>query len=73
VASVSNVSLVAVASTIGVSQLGQLFVAGDNAAVDGQTPIILGLIMFILLALVLDLAILLGIRVLAPWRRAVSR
>ena len=52
VAAVSNVSLVSVASIIGVPQLGQLFVAGNNN--NSVTPIILGLIVFIALALVFD-------------------
>jgi osmoprotectant transport system permease protein len=71
VAAVSNVSLVSVASIIGVTQLGQLFVVGytDNSV----PPTVLGLIMFILLALVFDLLILLGIRLLTPWHRAGAR
>ncbi|HET9102923.1 MAG TPA: ABC transporter permease subunit [Solirubrobacteraceae bacterium] len=67
VAAVSNVSLVSVASTIGVSQLGQLFVAGDNNT--SATPIILGLILFVLLALIFDGAILVALRLATPWRR----
>ena len=72
VAAVSNVSLVAVASALGVTQLGQLFVIGNNAAVNGSTPIELGLIMFFLLALLFDWVILLGLRVATPWRRVVA-
>ncbi len=71
VAAVSNVSLIAVASTLGVSQLGSLFTVGNTT---GDTaPIWLGLIMFILLALILDAVILSAIRVGTPWRRAVGR
>lgn len=70
VVAVSNVSLIAVASTLGVSQLGSLFTVGNTT---GDTaPIWVGLLMFILLALVLDALILLGVRVLTPWRRAVA-
>jgi osmoprotectant transport system permease protein len=72
VAAVSNVSLVAVASTLGVAQLGSLFTAGYNAAHDGSTPILLGLIMFVLVALVFDGIILLALRIATPWRRAVA-
>ena len=72
VAAVSNVSLVAVASAIGVSQLGSLFTAGYNATRNGSTPILLGLIMFVLIALIFDAVILLGVRLLTPWRRAVA-
>ncbi|HEY3737437.1 MAG TPA: ABC transporter permease subunit [Jatrophihabitans sp.] len=71
VAAVSNVSLIAVASSLGVSQLGSLFTIGNSTA--NSTPIWLGLILFVLLALVLDALILLGLHVATPWRRAVSR
>jgi osmoprotectant transport system permease protein len=72
VAAVSNVSLVAVASTLGVAQLGSLFTTGYNATKHGSTPILLGLVLFIVVALAFDGAILLGLRVLTPWRRAVA-
>lgn len=71
VAAVSNVSLIAVASTLGVSQLGSLFTVGNTT---GDTaPIWLGLIIFILFALILDALILTAVRVSTPWRRAVGR
>jgi osmoprotectant transport system permease protein len=70
VASVSNVSLISVASVIGTSQLGQLFTEGFNNGT--LVPVVLGLIFFIVLALLFDLLILLGIRLLTPWRRAVT-
>ena len=73
VAAVSNVSLVAVASTLGVSQLGSLFTAGYHAVRNGSTPILLGLILFALVAFAYDGAILLAVRIATPWRRAVSR
>lgn len=69
VAAMSNVSLVSVASIIGISQLGQLFIVGDNTT--SLPPIVLGLILFVLLALAFDALILLAIRALTPWRRAV--
>jgi osmoprotectant transport system permease protein len=69
VAAVSNVSLISIASIIGVSQLGNLFIEGSN--LDRTAPTIVGLILFFLLALVLDLLILLGVRLLTPWQRAV--
>jgi osmoprotectant transport system permease protein len=69
VAAVSNVSLIAVASTLGVSQLGSLFTLGNTT---GDTaPIWVGLVLFVLLALVFDALILLGIRLATPWHRAV--
>ena len=70
VAAVSNVSLISIASIIGVSQLGRLFVDGFN--LNTTTPTIVGLILFVLLALVFDALILLGIRLLTPWQRAVQ-
>lgn len=71
VSAVSNVSLVAVASTLGVSQLGSLFTVGNTT---GDTaPIWLGLIMFVLLALILDGLLLVGLRLATPWRKAWQR
>jgi osmoprotectant transport system permease protein len=71
VTAVSNVSLVAVASALGVSQLGSLFTLGNTT---GDTaPIWLGLIMFVLLALVIDAVILVGLRAATPWRQAGQR
>ncbi|BEP12631.1 ABC transporter permease subunit [Acidothermaceae bacterium B102] len=70
VAAVSNVSLVSVASTIGVTQLGSLFIEGNQTS--DIHPIVLALILFILLALVFDGLVLLGIRVLTPWQRAAA-
>lgn len=70
VAAVSNLSLVSVASVIGTAQLGQLFIAGGNLGT--LTPIVLGLICFVILALVFDLLIVLAVRTLAPWRRAAA-
>lgn len=70
VAAVSNVSLVAVASTLGVTQLGKLFTIGNNN--NQTTPIWLGLIMFVLVALVFDGAILLAVRLATPWRRVTA-
>jgi osmoprotectant transport system permease protein len=71
VAAVSNVSLVSVAALIGVPELGQLFTNGFQ--ISYQTPILLGIILSVLLALIFDSVIQLLARVLTPWRRAVSR
>jgi osmoprotectant transport system permease protein len=70
VAAVSNVSLVSVASIIGVTQVGLLFVESNNNA--EIPPSVVGLIIFILLALVFDVLILLAIRLFTPWQRAVA-
>ena len=70
VAAVSNVSLISIASIVGVSQLGQLFVEGFSTS--RTPPTIVGLVLFLLLALALDLLIVLGLRLLTPWQRAVA-
>jgi osmoprotectant transport system permease protein len=70
VASVSNVSLVAVAATIGVPELGQLFTTGFQLSY--FAPILDGIVLCVALALVYDTAIVLGTRALTPWRRAVQ-
>ena len=70
VAAVSNVSLVAVAATIGVPELGQLFTNGFQLSY--FAPIIIGIVLCVALALVFDTAIVLATRLLTPWRRAVQ-
>jgi osmoprotectant transport system permease protein len=71
VAAVSNVSLVSVASIIGVTQLGLLFIESNNLAT--IPPAVVGLILFVALALPFDAVILVAIRLLTPWQRAVRR
>ena len=75
VAMVSNVSLVAVAGTIGMDNLGRLFDTGRSLSTPDPyyPPIVLGIVLCVLLALVLDASIVLGNRVLTPWRRAVVK
>jgi len=68
VAAVSNISLTSVASVIGTSQLGQLFIAGTST--ESLTPIVLGLVLFLAMAGLLDLVILGIARRLTPWHRA---
>ena len=70
VAAVSNVSLVAVAATIGVPELGQLFTNGFQLSY--FPPILDGILLCMVLALVFDTAIVLTTRWLTPWRRAVQ-
>jgi osmoprotectant transport system permease protein len=69
VAAVSNVSLVSVSALIGVPELGQLFTNGFQ--LNYQTPILLGILLSVLLALAFDTTIQLFTRALTPWRRAV--
>ena len=69
VAAVSNVSLVSVSALIGVPELGQLFTNGFQLSY--KTPIVLGIILSVLLALVFDAIIQILARIMTPWRRAV--
>jgi osmoprotectant transport system permease protein len=75
VAVVANVSLVAVAGTIGMDNLGRLFDVGFTQSVDQPyyPPIVLGIVLCVLLALVLDGVVQLASRVMTPWRRALDR
>jgi osmoprotectant transport system permease protein len=70
VAAVSNVSIVSVASLIGVSQLGDLLVDGFNRNIPGE--LLLGIVACVLLALVFDVAITAAGRALTPWTRATA-
>lgn len=69
VAAVSNVSLVSVSALIGVPELGQLFTNGFQLAY--QAPILIGIILSVVLALVFDVIIQGLTWALTPWRRAV--
>jgi osmoprotectant transport system permease protein len=74
VATVANVSLVAIAGTIGLANLGQLFTTCFQLSTPTAyyPPIVLGIILCVALALAFDLTIVLGNRLLTPWRRAVA-
>lgn len=65
VAVVSNVSLVSLAALLGIPQIGSLFTQGFQLRF--YTPIIAGIALSLLLALVLDLLIVLANRLLTPW------
>src|SRR6185369_9042777 len=71
VALVANVSIVAVAGTIGMSNLGQLFTTGFQLSTPTPyyPPIVLGIVRCVLLDLVLDGLVLLLNRIFVPWRR----
>jgi osmoprotectant transport system permease protein len=71
VAVVANVSLVAVAALLGVPELGQLFT--DGIQLQYYPPIILGIILCVALATVLDVILVVVSRLATPWRRAESR
>jgi osmoprotectant transport system permease protein len=67
VASVSNISLVSVGALIGIGGLGQLFTEGFQTLY--LAPIVIGIVLTVLLALVMDL-LLIGLqRAITPWTR----
>lgn len=68
VAAVSNVSIVSIASIIGVSQLGSLLTDGYNRDIPGE--LWAGTLACLLLALLFDAVIQAGAWALTPWRRA---
>ncbi|MFF5987822.1 ABC transporter permease [Prauserella flavalba] len=67
VASVSNISLVSVGALIGVGGLGVLFTDGFQR--EYFSPIVVGIVLTLLLALVVDLLLVLLRRLLTPWDR----
>jgi osmoprotectant transport system permease protein len=68
VAAVSNVSIVSVATIIGVPQLGLFF--SDGFSRDYYDPLIVGIVACIVLALCFDLIIIGVTWLLTPWLRA---
>jgi len=70
VAAASNVGLVSVGALIGVNQLGSLFTEGFT--LDVGSIVLLGILLCVLLALILDTTIVLTGRRLTTWQRAVS-
>lgn len=65
VAVVSNVSIVSVAALIGIQQLGVLFTQG--AQLRFLTPIVVGIVLCLILAIALDGLVVLVNRWLTPW------
>jgi osmoprotectant transport system permease protein len=70
VAAASNVGLVSVGALIGVNQLGSLFTEGFT--LDVGSIVLLGILLCVLLAVILDTAIVLAGRRLTGWQRAVA-
>jgi osmoprotectant transport system permease protein len=69
VVTVANISMVSVGAVIGIGGLGELFTEGFQK--DFLTPVVVGVALSVLLALVADL-VLVGLqRVLTPWARVV--
>lgn len=71
VVAVTNISMVAVGSVIGIGGLGTWFTEGYQS--DKSDQIIAGIIAIFLLAIIIDMLILLIGRALTPWARAQSR
>lgn len=71
VAAVSTVSLATVGILVGVTNLGYLFTNGLQRRIIAE--VLAGIIAVVLIALLVDLALVLLGRVLMPWRRAESR
>lgn len=70
VATVANISMVSVGAVIGIGGLGELFTQGFQK--DFLTPVVVGVVLSLLLALFADLLIVGLQRVLTPWARVVS-
>ncbi|MBT8158889.1 MULTISPECIES: ABC transporter permease [Arthrobacter] len=68
VVSVSNISLVSVAALLGVGNLGILFTDGLQRAF--VTEVVVGIVAILLLALIMDTALVLLEKLLTPWTRA---
>jgi osmoprotectant transport system permease protein len=68
VASVSNISLVSVGALIGTGALGVLFTDGFQR--EYFSPIVVGIVLTMLLALIVDLLLVLLRKLLTPWERA---
>ncbi len=71
VATVSNISLVSVGAIIGVGGLGALFTRGLQLRF--AEPIIVGIVLSVILAAVIDSLIVLAQRYLTPWARVGGR
>ncbi|KQV04526.1 MULTISPECIES: ABC transporter permease [unclassified Kitasatospora] len=65
VAAVSSISMAAVGALIGRGGLGYLFINGFQLTF--TTPILVGIVLIVALALAVDLVLVLARRVLAPW------
>ncbi|GAA4885761.1 ABC transporter permease [Saccharopolyspora cebuensis] len=68
VASVSNISLVSVGALVGIGGLGRLFTDGFQR--DYPAQIVVGIVLTLLLALLVDLLLVAVSRLLTPWARA---
>jgi osmoprotectant transport system permease protein len=70
VVTVANISMVSVGAVIGIGGLGELFTLGFQK--DFLTPVVVGVVLSLLLALLADLLIVTLQRFLTPWARVVA-
>jgi osmoprotectant transport system permease protein len=70
VVTVANISIVSVGAIIGIGGLGELFTEGFQK--DFLTPVVVGIVLSVALALAADLVIVTVQRMLTPWVRASS-
>ncbi|MFI5729796.1 ABC transporter permease [Kribbella sp. NPDC051587] len=70
VVTVANISMVSVGAVIGIGGLGELFTLGFQK--DFLTPVIVGVVLSLLLALLADLILVTLQRVLTPWARVAT-
>ncbi|MBZ5735758.1 ABC transporter permease [Nocardioides sp. TRM66260-LWL] len=72
VAVVSNVSMVSIAALVGIGGLGQLFTRGFQLGFY-MPPILIGLVLSVAIALVLDALVVIAQRFVTPWARVAAR
>ena len=70
VVTVANISMVSVGAVIGIGGLGELFTQGFQK--DFLTPVVVGVVLSLLLALLADLVLVTLQRILTPWARVSS-
>ena len=70
VVTVANISMVSVGAVIGIGGLGELFTLGFQK--DFLTPVVVGVVLSLLLALCADLIIVTSQRLLTPWARVTT-
>jgi len=71
VAAVSNISLVSVGALVGTGGLGVLFTDGFQR--EYFSPIVVGIVLTLILALVVDVVLVLLRNLMTPWQRAARR
>ena len=67
VVTVANISMVSIGAVIGIGGLGELFTLGFQK--DFLTPVVVGVVLSLLLALVADVILVTSQRLLTPWAR----